>query len=116
MMEGAQFTVDSYVLVISGKYARLHGVVKKCTPKMVVLRLAGRKDDVRVWQSSVLVDVPQTPKKTNDCWMKLELDRDEKEDVNAQSIKIETILEQLDELRERAEELTNLVDSLQLGK
>jgi hypothetical protein len=116
MTEGAQVTVDSHVLVIRGKYTGLHGVVNKCTPKMVVLRLAGRKDDVRVWQSSVLVDVPQTPKKTNDCWMKVELNRDEKEDVNAQATKIKTILEQLDELRERVEELTNLVDNLRLGK
>jgi hypothetical protein len=102
------------VLVMNGKYAGSYGVVKRCTSKMVVLQLAGKKEDVRIWQSNIVSEPSSTSAERDDKWMKVPLKTIAKSNLLDRTEKIETILEELEQLRERVEELTNLVRDLEL--
>jgi uncharacterized protein involved in exopolysaccharide biosynthesis len=81
---------------------------------MVVLQLAGKKEDVRIWQSNIVSEPSSTSAERDDKWMKVPLKTIAKSNLLDRTEKIETILEELEQLRERVEELTNLVRDLEL--
>jgi hypothetical protein len=114
MANGSQLAIGKRVLVTNGKYAGSYGVVKRCTSKMVVLQLAGKKEDVRIWQSNVVSDLSSIIDERDDEWMKVPLKTIPRSKFLDRTQRIETILEEVEQLRERVEELTNLVRDLEL--
>jgi hypothetical protein len=49
----APLEVDDYIRVVGGKHIGRRGFVVKVTAKMVLVRLANKRDDVRIYQCHV---------------------------------------------------------------
>jgi ribosomal protein L24 len=107
--------VNDVVEVVLGKYKGCAGIVRRCTPQMVIVKLNNKDEDVRVYQSSVKVKTLEQEKYIEN-WEQMDMAEPCRSSITIRNGKIKLIKDELKQVQERMDYLVQLLESLEINK